>query len=591
MNMATPLRLAQGSDWCFGWWHAPEGPARALSVVLCPPIGYEAVFSYPTQVQLARHLAGLGLPVLRFDYHGTGDSAGEDTQPGRVDAWIDSVQRAVAEARRRSGHGAVALLGIRLGAALAVEAAARLGGVDSLLLWAPCPTGRSFLREMRAAGEVGEDGSLHAFGHHFSQETVRDLDALDARKPACRPAQRALVVMRDDMAVAGPLPGALRAAGVDVHEATLEGYAAMVSGEPGGGVLQASALDELAGWLLASPAALPAPSMPAGSPPCQAVARIDAVLERTVFVGPQQQLVGVLAEPAVPDEQRRRTGVILLNIGANYRIGPHRFYVKTARALAAAGWRTLRLDLAGIGDSPPQPGKPWASLYDRDATQDVRHAMDALAAQGCRDFVLMGACSGSYVAFQTAQADPRVGGLVLMNSRLLEWQPGQPGDRWQDSMQRHAKSTDYYLKAAFTREPWQRLLRGQINVRLIASRFADVARARLERLVAGPAKDTLLGRMQALCRRGCDVLMLVSDADDGRDYVEFHFGAAGRRMREQRNFEMRYVASADHTFSRPGNQAQVVPMLLARMEQRMQSPPGRARKGSPPAAEARAAPT
>jgi hypothetical protein len=139
-------------------------------------------------------------------------------------------------------------------------------------------------------------------------------------------------------------------------------------------------------------------------------------------------------------------------------------------------------------------------------------------------------------------------------------------------MQQHAKSTDWYLKAALTRGPWLRLLRGEVNVRLIGRRFVEVARARLVRLLTPSATDSVRGMMQALCRRGTDALVLVSDADDGRDYVEFHFGAEGRRMREHRNFRMSYVEAADHTFSRPGNQEKVVGLLLRHMEQRTLRP-------------------
>jgi pimeloyl-ACP methyl ester carboxylesterase len=276
----------------------------------------------------------------------------------------------------------------------------------------------------------------------------------------------------------------------------------------------------------------------------------------------------VLAEPAEPGA-RAETAVVLLNVGGNYRIGPHRIYVTAARTLAAAGWRVLRLDLPGIGDSPPPPGQPWARLYEKDAAQDVRVAIDHLAALGCSDVVLMGICSGSYVAFQTALVEPRVGGLVLMNSRLLEWNPGRPGDSWQDSMQQYAKSTDYYKRSLLKPEVWARLARGEVNVRLIARRFLALAGARLQRLFApAEAHEGLLHKMRRLLKRGTDVLMLVSDADDGRDYVEFHFGAAGRRLREHARFRMAYVQDADHTFSRPGNQAQVLPELLRHLERR-----------------------
>ncbi len=578
----VPVRFDAAGSWCFGWYHAPQAPWRDTVVVLCPPIGYEAVCSYPSLVQLARHLADAGWPVFRFDWHGTGDSAGDDQQPARVAAWLASAASAIAEARRLSGASGVALFGLRLGATLAVEAAARCGGVDSLLLWAPCPTGKAFVRELRAVGADVGGGALLAMGHHFREDTLADLLALDATRPAGPPARRALVIGRDDLPVEGPLPKALRSAGVDCEYRVLPGYAALV-GEPRQGVLTPQVLASLEDWLRRSPAAQRRDDA-VRLPDADATPAVTTdVRETPLQMGAGAALCGILAEPAAgPDASRRgQTGVVLLNVGGNYRIGPHRVYVNMARALAAAGYRVLRLDLAGIGDSPPAPGKPWANLYDKESAQDVAAAIDALALQGCREFVLMGICSGSYVAFQSALADPRVDGLVLMNSRLLEWTPGKAGDGWQDSMQQYAKSTDWYRRALLQPENWLRILRGQVNLRLIASRFLALAAARLKRAVSREAggQESLTARMQRLCRRGTDVLMLVSDADDGRDYVEFHFGAGGRRMRAHANFRMAYVPDADHTFSRPGNQAFVLPALLDHLDRR----PAPQRRGEPTA--------
>jgi alpha-beta hydrolase superfamily lysophospholipase len=570
----VPLRFDAADGWCFGWYHAPAAPWRDLAVVMCPPVGHEAICSYPTYVQLARHWVEAGFPVLRFDWPGTGDSCGDDHEPGRVAAWLASVEAAVARARELSGATQVALFGLRLGASLALAAAGRAGGIDSLLLWAPCPTGRAFARELRAAGTDVGDGDLLTMGHHFRADTLADLQGLDATRFTQRPAPRALVIGRDDLPGEGPLPRALRAAAVEVEFRVLPGYAAMV-GEPREGVLAPGTLADLTAWLAASAAARQRTDTPLPPEPDLDPRFTGAVRESPLLAGPQGSLCGVLAEPALDAcGPAGQTGVVLLNVGGNYRIGPHRVYVNTARALAAAGYRVLRLDLAGIGDSPPAPGKPWANLYDKESAQDVRAALDALAARGCREFVLMGICSGSYVAFQSALVDPRVNGLVLMNSRLLEWTPGRAGDSWQDSMQQYVKSTAWYRRALFQPDTWRRLVRGQVNVRPIAQRFVSLALARARRLLGlGPADgaESLHGKMKRLCRRGTDVLMLVSDADDGRDYVEFHFGPEGRRMRACPNFRMAYVPDADHTFSRPGNQACVLEQLLRYLSQRPQA--------------------
>src|SRR4051812_48353772 len=83
---------------CFGWFHAPlEGMTRNTGVVLCRPLGYEGTCAYETVTRLAEYLAAVGFAVLRFDYHGTGDSTGSDADEGRVEAWLGSVQAAIEE--------------------------------------------------------------------------------------------------------------------------------------------------------------------------------------------------------------------------------------------------------------------------------------------------------------------------------------------------------------------------------------------------------------------------------------------------------------------------------------------------------------
>lgn len=580
MTPPTPLTFDTPHGWCFGWYHAPAAPWRDLAVVLCPPVGYEAICSYPTQVQLARSLAEAGFPVLRFDYHGTGDSSGGDDDAARVQAWSTTVECAVAQARALSGANHLCLFGLRLGATLAVDVAGRLGGVDELVLWAPCPSGKAFVRELRAGGSEDGDG-IRAQGFRFAAATVQELLALDATKVAFAPAPRVLVIPRDDIPAEGPLPKALRARGADVQVQSLPGYAAMV-GEPRAGVLDAPTLQSLADWLAASPAAAPRTEPPRLAAASDEPRPLPDARETTLAMGADGSLVGVLCEPAdAPANERASTAVVLLNVGGNYRIGPQRIYVKAARTLAAAGYRVLRLDIAGVGDSPPPAGQGWGRLYEKDSSRDVSAAIDALAQRGCGEFVLMGICSGSYVAFQSSLVEPRVGGAVLMNSRLLEWTPGKPGDDWQSSMQQYAKSTAYYRRVLFHPTVWLRALRGEVNVRLIASRFLALAKARIKRFfaVGSPREETLLDKMQRLCTRGCDVLMLVSDADDGRDYVEFHFGASGRRLRSHANYRMAYIPDADHTFTRPGNEAMVLDELLRHLDRRS---PSRSDRGTGP---------
>ena len=71
-------------DHCFGWLHEGE-PTAACGVVLCQPFGREAMWVHKGWRVFAEALADSGAPTLRFDYAGTGDSAGESEDGEQID--------------------------------------------------------------------------------------------------------------------------------------------------------------------------------------------------------------------------------------------------------------------------------------------------------------------------------------------------------------------------------------------------------------------------------------------------------------------------------------------------------------------------
>lgn len=98
-------------DGCYGWLHRPVVPHSSLSplspaacgVVLCNPFGQEAIMTHRGWRYLATALAANGMPALRFDYHGTGDSDGDESDPARLQAWTASIVAAVRVLRERTG--------------------------------------------------------------------------------------------------------------------------------------------------------------------------------------------------------------------------------------------------------------------------------------------------------------------------------------------------------------------------------------------------------------------------------------------------------------------------------------------------------
>ena len=144
-----------------GWYHAPApAHARDLGVVVCAPKGYEELCVHWALRILCEQLAAKGIPAVRFDYHGTGNSLGGDATPGRVPAWLASIGDAIALVKAKSGVGRVGLLGIRLGATLATAAASAREDIDALVLYAPCTGGRIWVREQKALGMTGHAGEV-----------------------------------------------------------------------------------------------------------------------------------------------------------------------------------------------------------------------------------------------------------------------------------------------------------------------------------------------------------------------------------------------------------------------------------------------
>jgi uncharacterized protein len=120
---------------------------RRTAVLLCSPFGEEASRAHRTYRVLATQLERAGFSVLRFDYSGTGDSLGqaEDVTLATCVADIGAAAEGLLAA---SGAQRVALVGLRLGATLALLASTRGLRPRHLLLWDPIVDGAAYLREL-----------------------------------------------------------------------------------------------------------------------------------------------------------------------------------------------------------------------------------------------------------------------------------------------------------------------------------------------------------------------------------------------------------------------------------------------------------
>jgi pimeloyl-ACP methyl ester carboxylesterase len=173
-----PLLFGPPTRRLFGLYHVPEGATLSgTAVLLCAPMGHEALRSHRFYRVLAIRLARRGMAVLRFDSHGAGDSPGAD-EDGELEGWRADVGEAHRELLARSGAKRVIWFGARLGASLAVQAASVPGTqVDKLVLWEPVLDGAAYLQALRER-HVKELEWSHALPDaDWRREMLRDPDA------------------------------------------------------------------------------------------------------------------------------------------------------------------------------------------------------------------------------------------------------------------------------------------------------------------------------------------------------------------------------------------------------------------------------
>lgn len=571
----TPLYF----DGCFGWYHPPRGGvSRDVAIVLCTTIGYEAICAHRTLRRLADHLAGVGFPVLRFDYHGTGDSDGDDLLPGRVAAWRSSIDHAIDTVRGLSGARAVSLVGLRLGATLAADVAAARGDVASVVLYAACGAGKAFVRETRAfrmlaVEEEGfappvEGGDLDAAGFVLSAETVASLDKL--RWPSKRPAPRVLVVERDDFPSDTRVLGLLEKSGAEVSVERPAGYAAMMA-DPHKSEVPLAAFAAIESFLVRTHGeGACAAATSTGAPALETVHGYPEVREQPVR--PDERLFGVLTEPRSPGP-RARTCVILLNPGSVHHVGSNRMHVAWARRWAADGLRVVRFDLGGIGDSLAAPGRPDNETYSPRAVPDVQLLMRELArTHGIERFVLCGVCSGAYVSFRTALEPGPLAGVIPINPQIFHYREGMSLDV---TPGRVLNDTRRYRASLGQLDKWKKLLRGEVHLRALALTVArrvemsvrarvDALRARLPGAPPGPHQ--IPAELQRLVDRGLDVFFVYSVDDPGVEYLDLHAARTVEKLRARPNFRVGMVPDADHTFVPLPAQARLEDLLTEHLD-------------------------
>jgi pimeloyl-ACP methyl ester carboxylesterase len=139
----------------FGILHSPgSNPTSAfpgkVAIIYCHPLFEEKLHSHRIGVNFARYAAKRGYPVLRFDYWGDGESDGL-FEEASVTSRVSNIHSAIEEVRRRVSPAQVYIVGLRLGATLALKASLEGKNIAGVVAWAPILDLKTYLHELLKA--------------------------------------------------------------------------------------------------------------------------------------------------------------------------------------------------------------------------------------------------------------------------------------------------------------------------------------------------------------------------------------------------------------------------------------------------------
>lgn len=509
-----PIWLGSEERPLFGMFHVPESGFARAGVVVCPPFGRDYLHAHYTLRCLGDELTARGVCTLRFDYDGTGDSAGTGNEPQRVRSWLDSITAAVAT-MRASGVGSVFVVGMGLGATLAALVGDDDGNIDGLVLWDPEPSGKAYVSRQRALSALSSnvptmttDGSVDLPGIMFDALTVADLRKLDLSNLS-ESQTPMLVLVRPDRD-ANRLQTRLRGDLVEWGEAI--GHARLIDDVSDMAVAR-EAVDRIVKWVgthaqhepqlisvpgWTGPTSIPGPS------------GRSSLVETPVWVG-DTGLFGIMAES--PGRNAGPTA-IFLSVANGHRIGPARTWVDLARTWAETGLRSIRIDLSGLGDSPlrhrEQQEFDWCAP---EAFDDVEEVARWCSPSDPSDVILVGLCASGYQAIDSAfHLRPR--GVVAI----------QPTFSFLPPEIREGRSVDPRRRVVMGSSRFQERFRTDTPLARVRRTFPELAwRAKVRRT---PSRQRSAAWLQELDAVGSDVLIVSGE----ESFRPIRYGASPRLL-------------------------------------------------------------
>ncbi len=573
VTMVAPEDLRTGMPCafrgCAGFFHPAGG---STGVVLCSPWGFEDLVMRKSWRLLAEAIAAAGYPCLRFDYPGTGNSLGQSTAIDGVAPWIEAIHDAAEVLRLNSGVRRFVFIGQSLGAMLAAEAARSRSDVVALQLVAPVAKGRHYTRELAATAtmvaerigiklKLAPDEGLSVVGFGLSRAMVDSLKTLDLTTISDLNVRDVTIFDSADRKAGAEVSEHLRRAGLAVTLERVEPYHLMVSDATEIQPLPVSHERVVAALRRAAPVLPASAVLPPRFPDALVT---ETFREEPLRFGAADALFGVLTRPLV--ERSDAPAVVMLNRGLNPHIGWRRVSVDHARALAAVGITSLRFDVAGLGESRDEPGRPAKLIYSDLLLADVRAAVDVLAQRGHARIALSGVCSGAFIALSAAAADARVSEVIVFNPQRFVW---DPSENMEDVIRFGLRSVNDYVGDLKRGGVLRKLVRSRSRLvpamTFLGKKVIRNGMARVPLALRSSLRSSMAARVTHLfeqfAARGTRLSMMFTEGDPSVNELGAYFGTDGRNLHHA-NVSIEILKGLDHNLTSSSASAMMLDRIL-----------------------------
>jgi hypothetical protein len=553
--------------------HLPRDQSehRTTGIIILPALGHEYTHGYRALRALACAAAAAGFSVIRLDFRGTGNST--EASGFGIDTWLEDIDRAREFLLKTIGLTGIVLVGVRASAFLVLESCQKEEGI---ILWCPCSSGRSFMRELRVLQKLDASATgqpvLESGGLVFDEPLRRCIEELKISDKQSR-IGHVLLVEKAGQHSGATLASVLRQRAISMQDAMSDEFATAFR-EPHNTCIPLKFIETAVQWLSTRYCDVDGSRAFSREGPAVSTVLPSVFPEVTESVLRIKTLFAILTHT-----ENSKSIVLMSNAGSAHHVGANRLYVSLARSLSEQGIDCLRYDLANLGDSVDlqtqfesggiNPTAEANTPYPETAGRDIETMISWARQQGYSRILMAGLCAGAYAAFDKArQQDLSLPiELILMNPLTFQWHDGMSLEI--PSEYSTIQQTKAYQSASRDWQRWKRLFTGDINYWLLIRHlfvsitigFSVRSRefAQFLRLREPPRLTQDLLRIAA---SGSTLRFYFAEHDPGLEILRMAGERCLSALGKKNMLRIRTIKGADHTFKRVHERDQLIRAII-----------------------------